>query len=315
MRYMLCKRCGHQWVVDLDWIERWDQAQESCPTCGVTCEAEDGPRLTVDPADPALVAEVSRLAWYHTSTQADWPTTNFHPAAKLTERTKLMMGGDKPVAEWAERQRSKALHVGTYEAAVHNMLRRIDDEGDRGKQFYLYRVHLRPTVIVREGWIIDPSNFVGDVALNEICPPGIDVSRYLNHHEDPGGISLALGRPAIDYIQQLEIPPLDAADANWVAYAVTALESATASALSPTGRREFKKRNTPTPGSKRAFKIPTPLTAGLPVNLRFPFRAAISFNDTMEPGAWARYAAGLLNVFLAPEQLLAKMNSQSPLHL
>ena len=226
-----------------------------------------------------------------------------------------MMGGDKPVAEWAERQRSKALHVGTYEAAVHNMLRRINDEGDRGKQFYLYRVHLRPTVIVREGWIIDPSNFVGDVALNEVCPPGIDVSRYLNYHEDPGGISLALGRSAIDYIQQLEIPPLDAADANWVAYAVTALESATASALSPTGLREFKKRNTPTPGSKRAFEITTPLSEGLPANLRVPFEAAISFTDTMEPGAWARYAAGVLSIFLAPERILAKMNSHSPRRL
>ncbi len=53
-----------------------------------------------------------------------------------------MMGGDKHVAAWAARRRAKALHIGTYEAAVHNMLRRIRDQADRGNQFYLYRVHL-----------------------------------------------------------------------------------------------------------------------------------------------------------------------------
>jgi len=199
-----------------------------------------------------------------------------------------MVGRNKPVAEWAERQNSNALHIGTWEAAIHNMLRRINDEGGRGEQCYFYRVHLRPTVIVREDWLIYPSNFVDYVALDEVCPPGIDVSRYLNHHEDPGGISLALGRPAINYIKQLQIPPLDATDASWIADAVTVLESATASTLSPAGLREFGCRNTPTCGSKSAFEGAASLTAGLPVNLRSPFGAAISFNDTLEPDARAR---------------------------
>ncbi len=37
---------------------------------------------------------------------------------------------------------SKALHVGTYEAAIENMLRRMNDELDSHAQFYLYRVEL-----------------------------------------------------------------------------------------------------------------------------------------------------------------------------
>lgn len=78
-----------------------------------------------------------------------------------------MMGVDQRVAAWAERQRAKALHVGTYEAAVHNMLRRIHDQADHGAQFYLYRVHLKPSVVVWPGWLIDPSNFVGDVVLGK----------------------------------------------------------------------------------------------------------------------------------------------------
>lgn len=47
------------------------------------------------------------------------------------------------------------------------MLRRIDDQGDLDNQFYLYRIYLAATIAVREGWIIDPSNFVGDVVLDE----------------------------------------------------------------------------------------------------------------------------------------------------
>ncbi|MGO1524313.1 MAG: hypothetical protein ACTHWO_10505 [Nesterenkonia sp.] len=34
----------------------------------------------------------------------------------------------------------------------------------------------------------------------------MDVARYLNYHEDPGGLSLALGRDAIAYVQQVTVP-------------------------------------------------------------------------------------------------------------
>lgn len=47
----------------------------------------------------------------------------------------MRMGGDKRVVSWAARQRAKALHVGTYEAAVHNMLRRMRDQADDCSQF------------------------------------------------------------------------------------------------------------------------------------------------------------------------------------
>lgn len=136
----------------------------------------------------------------------------------------IRAGGDARVAEWAARQRAKALHVGTYEAAIHNMLRRMRDQPDHGSQFYLYRVHLRPSVVVREGWLIDHRNFVGDVVLEEVCPPGVDVARYLNYHEDPGGLSLALGRRAITSVQQVAVPLTDAWNADWARDAVTALE-------------------------------------------------------------------------------------------
>src|SRR5699024_2742462 len=103
------------------------------------------PRVTVDAGDPALNDDlVAQFFWYHTSTQPDWPSRDFDPAADLTPGIRRMMGGDERVTAWAARQRAKALHVGTYEAAVHNMLRRMRDQADRGNQFYLYRVHLKP---------------------------------------------------------------------------------------------------------------------------------------------------------------------------
>lgn len=236
-RRMLCGACGHQWRVDLGWIDRWEQGEETCPGCGMTCEHEDSPRVTVDPDDPALDDDrVARFFWYHTSTQPDWPTRNFDPAAVLTSETRMMMGGGERVAEWAARQRAKALHIGTYEAAVHNMFRRIRDQADRGKHFYLYRVHLSPSVVVREGWLIDPSDFVGDIVLDEVCPPGVDVARYLNYHEDPGGLSLALGREAIAGVQQIPVPLPDAWDADWVREAVAALETASDAPVPATGK-------------------------------------------------------------------------------
>lgn len=224
-RQMLCGRCDHRWRVDLDWIDRWEQAKETCPGCGMACEHEGPPRVTLDSGDPALDDDrVAQFSWYHTSTQLDWPTRHFDPAAVLTPETRRRMGGEQQVSAWAARQRAKALHVGTYEAAVHNMLRRIRDQADQRSQFYLYRVRLKPSVVVREGWLVDPSNFVGDVGLDEVCPPGVDVARYLNYHEDPGGLSLALGRDAIASVQRIAVPLPDTWDGGWVRDAVAALE-------------------------------------------------------------------------------------------
>jgi hypothetical protein len=307
-RQMLCGICGHRWAVGLDWIDRWEQANETCPGCGTTCEHEDSPRVTVDPGDPVLDdVQVARFSWYHTSTQPDWPTKDFDPAAILTRETRLMMGGDESVAAWAARQRAKALHVGTYEAAVHNMLRRIRDQADHGDQFYLYRVRLKPSVVVREGWLIDPSNFVGDVVLDEVCPPGINVARYLNYHEDPGGLSLALGRDAIAGVQQVAVPLVDARDESWVRDAVAALEDASESVAPATGRLSRFMR----PSSPQAVvgrELGKALADRLPVNLQDQFASAAAFAEGEDPAAWARWTSGLLDLIEDPGRVLAAVD-------
>ena len=311
-RHMLCGQCSHQWVADLDWIDRWDQALESCPGCGVTCEAETAPRVTVDPHDLALTDDnVAQLIWYHTSTQPDWPTQDFDPTAELTQETRERMGGDDHVARWAERQRAKALHIGTYEAAIHNMLRRIEDQADHGTQFYLYRVRLAPTITVREEWLIDPSNFVGDVVLDEVCPPRIDVARYLNYHEDPGALSLALGRTAIASTQQIAIPLSSNEEPGWVATAVGELASANLTSPSPSGSRPIGRRRAPSPRTSKAREFTASLAERLPANLRSQFESAAALSDNLAPEDWARYVLGLMNVVLKPGQILGELDGQT----
>lgn len=287
-RHMLCRRCSHQWVVNLEWIERWNQALEKCPGCGMTCEYEDSPRFTVAPDDPTLDSQrVPHLAWYHTSTQPDWPTKNFDPAAELTTQTVQMMGGEDHVRKWAAKQRAKALHVGTYEAAVHNMLRRIHDQADSSRQFYLYRVHLEPSVIVREDWLIDPSNLAGDVILADVCPPGIDAARYLNCHEDPGGLSLALGREAILSTQRLSIPLHHCADPKWMEMVGGAIQNvAQDSPISPSGSLA-RFRRLRSPRVEIAGRIAAQVARGIPVNLRDPFLACVAFQEESNPTEWA----------------------------
>lgn len=309
-RRMLCGICAREWLVELDWIDRWEQGREVCPGCGTTCEHENAPRATVNPDDLALDADkIAQFAWYHTTTLPDWPTRDLDPAADLTPETRRMMGGAKRVAAWAARQRGKALHVGTYESAVHNMLRRMRDQADRGSQFYLYRVLLMPFVVVREGWLIDPSDFMGDVVLDEVCPPGVDVARYLNYHEDPGGLSLALGRSAIASVQQVAVPLPDACDDDWAREAATALDGTSDTPVPATDRLSRFIR----PSSPQALlgrELGAALAGKLPVNLQDQFASAAAFDEGDNPMRWARRTSCLFDLIVNPLRALAELDRQ-----
>lgn len=249
---MLCGTCGHRWVTDLDWIDRWEQAKAACPGCGTTCEREDSPRVTVDHNDPARDDDqVARFSWYHTSTQRDWPTRDFDPAAVLTRETRLMMGGDEAVTAWAARQRAKA--------------------------------------------------------LDEVCPTGIDVARYLNYHEDPGGLSLALGRDAIAEVQQVAVPLPDAWDESWVRDAVTALKG-TSETIAPTTGRFSRFMRPSSPRAALGNDLGTALANRLPVNLRGPFASAATFAEGEDPARWARRASGIFDLIENPGRVIKALD-------
>ncbi|MDX2587481.1 hypothetical protein PV349_29445 [Streptomyces sp. WI04-05A] len=264
--------------------------------------------MTLDSGDPALDDDrVAQFSWYHTSTQADWPTRHFDPAAVLTPQTRRMMGGEQRVSAWAARQRAKALHIGTYEAAVHNMLRQIRDQADQRSQFHLYRVRLKPSVVVREGWLVDPSNFVGDVVLDEVCPPGVDAARYLNYHEDPGGLSLALGRDAIASVQRVAVPLPDTGGGGWARDAVAALVGVSGTAVPATGNPARRMR----PSLSRAIlgrELGAFLAGRLPVNLQDQFASAAAFAEGEDPEQWARRTSGLFDLIGNPNRVLAALD-------
>lgn len=272
-RHTRCAACGHEETLDLDWFERWSVGDEFCPGCRVDCTEEKATRVVADPQDPALDdALVARLSWWHTSSFPDWPSASFDPVARLTEVTRRRMGS-QGVRRWAERQRKKALHVGTYEAAIHNLLRRISDQPEPETRYNLYRVKLRPDVIVAPGAGDELVDWMGDVPLSRACPPGIDAARYVNQHEDVGGISLALGRTALLAVQRIELPAVPSPQPGWWSAAVTELRRAAAVPHSdasddPSPRRWRRRVRTPSPVAKAQQEVCESLTAHLPVNLR-----------------------------------------------
>ncbi|HET7477105.1 MAG TPA: hypothetical protein VFJ97_13920 [Dermatophilaceae bacterium] len=130
-RRLRCRSCRHKWLVTAEWLDRFNQALVACPVCNTDCRGEDRPDFCADPEDPVHNDSAVRgFHWYHSSTHENWPDSNFDPAARLTadtnRRMEAMGSGVGAVERWAERQKAKALHVGTYEAAIENMFRRME---------------------------------------------------------------------------------------------------------------------------------------------------------------------------------------------
>lgn len=232
---MRCGSCGHKWHVTAEWIARFNQALETCPACGTDCQGEDRPEFCVVPDEPLHNDGVTREHyWYHSSTHSNWPDKDFDPAAELTEITIRRMGATSGAVEsWADRQKSKALHLGSYEAAIENMFRRMRDQGDDGAQFYLYRVQLTRDCVIEPGIQREPTNWIGDANLADVCRPGVQVLRYVNVHEDPSSVSLAIELNAIHGVQGIAIPLQVEASDTRIVEAVARLRNA-ASEPTPT---------------------------------------------------------------------------------
>lgn len=217
LRYMRCGACAHEWEVDADWLERFHAGDEPCPKCGTDCASENYPHFWVHPQDPAHDDDTVRTRyWYHSTTHAVWPDRDFDPAAQLTDECKRRMesqAGPGAVERWAARQKAKALHVGTYEAAIENMLRRMADQSDAASQFYLHRVQLQPDCVIEPGIHKELPSLMGDAELAAKCAPGVNVYRYANVFEDQSSVSLAIENGAVWRVQSIPIPlPVDAED-------------------------------------------------------------------------------------------------------
>lgn len=203
-------RCECGAVVVLSPREYWEQSSGSRWCEGCQEDVNFGPYTTLlrNMTDPLLPnSDVGRHAWYHTSKYRDWPAQD----AFLAERERFL--AEHPMRDTldfesiAELGASKALHIGTYEAAVENMLRRMRDQTEVGGTFYLHRVELRlRTSDINDGFLDENVDDVSQIPLSGLEARGLLAIRYLNVRESLGSLSLAIDPAAIASIQTIELP-------------------------------------------------------------------------------------------------------------
>jgi hypothetical protein len=103
--------------------------------------------------------------------------------------------------------RHKALHVGSYESAIENMLRRMLNQDDRGGVFYLHRVALNLCPGDLNDGIRDENHEpASQLDLDDLKREGLRAIRYLNVWEASGTVSLAIDPGVIESIQTLRLP-------------------------------------------------------------------------------------------------------------
>jgi len=315
-RRLRCGGCSHEWLVTAEWLDRFNRALEACPECGTDCQGEDRPDFCARPEDTLHDdSTVREFYWYHSSTHENWPDEDFDPAANLTEVSKRRMEtmvGRGAVERWAKRQKIKALHIGTYEAAVENMIRRMHDQGSSADDFFLYRVQLRLDCLVEAGVHKEPTDFVGDAHLAEVCGPGVKVLRYVNVHEDPSSISLAIGPAAIHSVQRVSIPlPVDPADA-WTLHATARLlDAASRPAQQPKEAFRQLSREMTSVLASEARRLEMEVAATLPLALRERFH--VGFDEAYFPEAPAAFPAkliGMARLVTDPHAVLESLDSQ-----
>lgn len=310
-RRMRCGSCRHEWLVTAQWLDRFNQAREVCPVCGTDCQGEDRPDFCADPQDPAQEdSAVREFYWYHSSTHENWPDRQFDPAARLTDVIKRRMEAmGSGVGAWASRQKTKALHVGTYEAAIENMLRRMDDQGSSDDQFYLYRLQLDPDCVIEPGVHKEPTNFVGDAYLAEVCAPGTNVFRYVNVHEDASSVSLAIEPDAVRAVQRIPIP---LATDPWVMDATARLSEATSEpAPRPKGKLQRYRLRDVSALATEARRLESEIATGLPLALRERF--TVGFDEAgfnAAPAVFPSKLVGLARLVTDPRAILDSLDAQ-----
>ncbi|WP_216917690.1 hypothetical protein [Nocardia noduli] len=183
--------------------------EESYPVC------ECGDTVDISAAHPALRDvddidchddQVDRHLWYHTSPYQDWPSPSYRSDIAALIKRSLLPPSDHESA--IEGRTSLALHLGTYAAAVENMLRRMRDQDSPAHRYWLHQVqiHLGAADLAADvrG---EGSGWFGDVPMTALADLGARAVRYVNTHESPGSISLAIDPAVIVRVRTIPLPP------------------------------------------------------------------------------------------------------------
>lgn len=202
---MKCGCGGVSYLAPDDYAAEANGAHMPCEHCDNSIHFGPAVAALREREDPAL-CDVSAFAWYHTTTSPDWPSLDYakHFAKELTWVDRSF--GPSRESYIAE-QTSKALHLGTYETAIENMLRRMKDQGDGGSQFYLYRVALCDGPLrTNEGYRDENHEVAAGLSISDLDNDRLDVVRYLNVHEAMGVLSIAVRRDVITSVQAIPLP-------------------------------------------------------------------------------------------------------------
>ncbi|KAA1399909.1 hypothetical protein [Aeromicrobium ginsengisoli] len=211
--YRMRCECGRSSLLSArDYADEINEAHLDCEHCGAGIHFGRAVIAIRDEHDLALDDEmVSRFAWYHTSTWPNWPSPDYANQTKLKLKESAGRLGFS-VERALEKVTTQAFHLGTYEAAVENMFRRMRDQADGGAQFHLYRVKLRPGLRIEEGYRDENLDEAAQLTVPELEASGVDVVRYLNAHEAEGTLSVAVQPDALASVQQIAVPVAQLAD-------------------------------------------------------------------------------------------------------
>lgn len=208
---MRCDSCGDTSTLSgADYLRLDDEAgaRMDCDHCDNSIHF--GPLVADirDKNDPALNdGMLNRLSWYHTSTYEDWPSTECERdmrEAFSTGRARALM---RDPDYYLRVQLDKAFHLGTYEAAIENMYRRMRDQADEHSAFYLHRVRINVAPDrVNPGFRDENDEPAASISITELRDLGLDAVRYLNVWEASGCVSLAVRPHVITDIQTIPVP-------------------------------------------------------------------------------------------------------------
>lgn len=219
--WYICEGCGGRVSVGADLYELQSTRQAAptvCASCGTAVDiTEQWPTLR-DTEDIALQSDsFDKLVWYHTSRYENWPDLEAYTAdvtAAATHNPRRRSRFRNPQRHIAKKL-SLAVHLGTYEAAIENMLRRLKNHGSESffrTTYWLHRVEiaLEPHDLYPEV-VEEFRTTFGDVHLDQLDALGARAARYVNRYEARGSVSVAIDPAIIRTVSSIELPVAEAA--------------------------------------------------------------------------------------------------------
>lgn len=231
-----CVACGTRVNIAADLYERQTTytppgrpaAFSRCEGCGTEVDVTEVRPVLRSLNDIALQDDcVGRMYWYHSSPYENWPDAEAYAAEFEARIAKVPARGPFTPQQLLEQHTSRAVHVGTYEAAIENMLRRLHDQ-DRHDgspiRYWLHRVqiHLNPGDLAPDVGE-ELADWMGNVPLSMLHERGgARAVRYVNTNEADGSISVAIDPAVIATVATIEIPVESVAIETATAVAATA---------------------------------------------------------------------------------------------